>query len=833
MTTPRIGRNLLATSLIVSVLTACGGGGGGGSSPPPSGGSPSPAPAPAPAPTPTPTPPANTPVPPPGAGVTSGNTYGVTSTGRLVTFDRQDPALDTAIAITGLQSGETVLGIDIRAGGATPGQLYALGSTGRVYSVDTTSGVATQKSQLAADASDTTDPFSALSGTEYGVDFDDASDRLRVVSDNGQNLRIDVDSGATITDAALSSGGNARTGVNGAAYTNAFAAACRSSAYFIDSTTDELLTSSDASGGALTVVGPLGVDASAAGDLEVATAADGTNTGYAVLVVGGAATSYEINLGTGAAATAGPVTRLDENELVRDTAIAPPDTAPSQDPGDVYALTEGNKLLSFNATQPAKVCTSASFSGQQADEKIVGIDVRPADQQLYALGSTGRLYTVDKASAALTQKSVLVADLGDSEPYTALMGTTFGFDFNPGNDNIRVVSDTGLNFRVSPDDGMVTTDVVLNPAGSVAGEAAYGNNFAGVLTSSYYVIDSTSDSLQVVGRGTGNAINGDVTAVGSLGVGDVQSVAGFDILGNDNRGLAALNTAGSSSSDLYSINLQSGAATHVGAIGGGERISGLAYGKTSVAVIYGLTADGHLVSFKAMTPGTLDSDVAITGLDGSEAIVGIDFRPSDGRLYALTSAGKLYTLDTATGAASGAVTLTANTLDTTAPYSGLSGTRFGIDFGSVDDQLRVQSDTGQNLRVNLADNTVITDGTPNVGGTPAQLYATAFTNPYVGATTSVHYALNMANNSLVRQTSISGALTTHGPLTVGGSPGSFQLEGGFDIAGGENGLAVVALLPTGATQSTLYRMSLGTGQLTSMGTVGSSAAIRDIAVQLQ
>jgi hypothetical protein len=287
--------------------------------------------------------------------VTSGDTYGVTSTGRLVTFDRADPALDTAIAITGMQSGETVLGIDIRAGGSAPGQLYALGSTGRVYTVDTTTGVATQKSQLAADSSDTSDPFTALSGTEYGVDFDDASDRLRVVSDTGQNLRIDVDSGATITDAALS-----RSGVNGAAYSNAFAAACRSTAYFIDSTTDELLTSSDANGGALTVVGPLGVDASAAGDLEVATAADGTNTGYAVLVVGGAATSYEINLGNGTAASAGPVTRLDDNEVLRDTAIAPPATDPTQDPGDVYAVTESGRLVSFGSTSPGRCSSPAS-----------------------------------------------------------------------------------------------------------------------------------------------------------------------------------------------------------------------------------------------------------------------------------------------------------------------------------------------------------------------------------------------------------------------------------------------------------------------------------------
>ena len=79
---------------------------------------------------------------------------------------------------------------------------------------------------------------------------------------------------------------------------------------------------------------------------------------------------------------------------------------------------------------------------------------------MYALGSTGRLYTVDTATAALTLKSTLVAALGDvTAPYAGLLGTEFGVDFNPGNDLVRVVSDTGQNFRVTPDDGVVTTDV--------------------------------------------------------------------------------------------------------------------------------------------------------------------------------------------------------------------------------------------------------------------------------------------------------------------------------------------------------------------------------------
>src|SRR5262245_66339962 len=121
MTTYRSGRDLLVAGLILSALTGCGGGGGGNDSPPPA--------APSPPPSVPPPPPAG--VPAPGAGVTSGDTYGVTSTGRLVTFDRAAPALDTAIAITGLQASETVVGLDVPAAGTPPGALYAVRSTRR------------------------------------------------------------------------------------------------------------------------------------------------------------------------------------------------------------------------------------------------------------------------------------------------------------------------------------------------------------------------------------------------------------------------------------------------------------------------------------------------------------------------------------------------------------------------------------------------------------------------------------------------------------------------------------------------------------------------------
>lgn len=749
-----------------------------------------------------------------------------------MTFDREDPALDTAIAITGLQSGETVLGIDIRAGGATPGQLYALGSTGRVYTVDTTTGVATQKSTLTADAGDSTDAFTQLSGTEFGVDFNDAADRLRVVSDTGQNLRIDVDSGATITDTALS-----RTGVNGAAYTNAFAAACRSTAYYLDSTTDQLLTTTDPNGGVLTAVGPLGVDASAVSDFEIASDTTG-NKGYAVLVVSGAATSYEIDLATGTAATAGPVTRLDSGELVRDTTIAST-SGPAQDPGDLYAVTESGRLVSFISSAPQKVCTSVQFSGQQASETILSVDVRPADQNLYALGSTGRLYNLDEGTGALTLKGTLIAGGGPNDPYLGIEGTEHGVDFNPGNDLLRIVGDNGFNARVLNLDAVggttVTTDPDLNPAGTTAiGAAAYGNGVAGTNISTFFMIDATNNALYSLG-----AFTGTVTQIGTtLGLGDVSGVGGFDIYGTNNRGIAALSVGAETGSTLYNVQLNTGVATTIGAIGTGERVRSLTYAMAPTATLWGLTSTGRLVSFTLQAPATFLTDTAVTGLQGGESLVAIDVRPANGQLYGLTSTGRLVPVDPTTGVAGVGITLTANPADTAAPiYTALSGTRFGMDFHAFDDLLRIHSNTGQSLRVVTADGTVSqdTDLQAPAGLGPPQVVGTAYANNYVGGGSTVSYVVDAGNNRVLRHSSIAGTMEFIGAGTgMDIVAGGIQAEGDMDIAGGENGLMLAALLPTGATQSILYRIAPATGLGATLGAIGPAGTVlTDFAIQLQ
>ena len=82
-------------------------------------------------------------------------------------------------------SREPALAIDLRP---STGQIYLLGSTSRLYVVNPADGVVTAVGVA----------FSpALSGTTFGFDFDPV-DRIRVVSDTGQNLRLNPDTGAVV-----------------------------------------------------------------------------------------------------------------------------------------------------------------------------------------------------------------------------------------------------------------------------------------------------------------------------------------------------------------------------------------------------------------------------------------------------------------------------------------------------------------------------------------------------------------------------------------------------------------------------------------------------------
>jgi hypothetical protein len=218
-------------------------------------------------------------------------------------------------------------------------------------------------------------------------------------------------------------------------------------------------------------------------------------------------------------------------------------------------ISNGTTLVGFDSATPSILQGSAPITGLQAGETIVGIDVRPANGQIYGIGSTSRLYRID----ATTAQAVAIGGVFA----TPLSGTAFGVDFNPTVDRIRVVSDTDQNLRINPDTGAIAAvDTAINPATNDLVGAAYSNNVAGATSTTLFVIDSVADTLLTQGSPNGSPTSpntGTVFPIGPLGV-NATGVTGFDISG---AGVAYL----SINSVLYTVNLTTGAATAAGTIG--------------------------------------------------------------------------------------------------------------------------------------------------------------------------------------------------------------------------------------------------------------------------
>nr|WP_084362398.1 DUF4394 domain-containing protein [Caldimonas taiwanensis] len=97
------------------------------------------------------------------------------------------------VRLHGIAEGESIVGMDYRV---ARGQLYALSDQGRLYTLDPTQG----RFQPVG----TADGRPRLDGRAVGFDFNPVADRLRIVTDRGQNLRMHPDTGALVdADAAV------------------------------------------------------------------------------------------------------------------------------------------------------------------------------------------------------------------------------------------------------------------------------------------------------------------------------------------------------------------------------------------------------------------------------------------------------------------------------------------------------------------------------------------------------------------------------------------------------------------------------------------------------
>jgi hypothetical protein len=226
--------------------------------------------------------------------------YGVTTTNLLVSFNSGTPGtILSSVAITGLQAGETILGIDFRP--ATK-QLYGLGSTSRLYTVSLSTGAATViGSQFTP----------ALSGTAFGFDFNPTVDRIRVTSSAGQNLRLNPNNATVVIDtnlayAAADVNAGATPRVVGSAYTNNFSGATTTTLYDIDSNLDILVNQNPPNNGTLNTVGFLGFNTSDLVGFDISRV---SGAAFASLTApaGAASQFFTVNLTTGAVTLVGTI----------------------------------------------------------------------------------------------------------------------------------------------------------------------------------------------------------------------------------------------------------------------------------------------------------------------------------------------------------------------------------------------------------------------------------------------------------------------------------------------------------------------------------------------
>lgn len=247
--------------------------------------------------------------------------------------------------------------------------------------------------------------------------------------------------------------------------------------------------------------------------------------------------------------------------------------------------------------------------------------------------------------------------------------------------------------------------------------------------------------------------------------------------------------------------------------------------------IIGLAPDNILVRFDTDSRKS-NSPISVKGLGGDD-LQCIDFRPANGKLYGLTDADKIYTIDIKTGAATFVSTLNIS-------FNG--GFQSGCDFNPVVDRLRVVGSNDQNFRINVDTGAVATlPGAPaNTSDTPLA-YATgdvnagvdpnitgaAYTNSFAGppspvgvtppTRTTVLYGIDYDLNVLVIQNPPNaGTLNTVGSLGV-----NFDPIGGFDIFSPSAGNNVAFAL----SSSDLYTINLATGAAKKLGDLSRSGFI--------
>jgi hypothetical protein len=220
---------------------------------------------------------------------------GITSANEIARFDAANPAMATRTAITGLDTGDRFVGIDLRPSNNT---IYGLTLSNRLYTLNESTGAATFVAALSS---------TVINGAQgWGLDFNPVADfagatSLRVVGSMGGNFAINAVTGAVTVATPIAAGHS------GVAYINSSPAGAPTTTglYYINGATDTLaFAATGFNAPTITTVGALGLDVLNANGFEIL----GNGMAYAALNRDGGTLGtglYGINLMTGAATMVG------------------------------------------------------------------------------------------------------------------------------------------------------------------------------------------------------------------------------------------------------------------------------------------------------------------------------------------------------------------------------------------------------------------------------------------------------------------------------------------------------------------------------------------------
>lgn len=553
----------------------------------------------------------------------------------LIQFDISNPnQLNSPVPVTGLGPGETLVGIDVRP---QTGKLYGLTRSGggvRLYVISPQTGVAVPLTPTPVQFDDGQGNPVAVEGTRFEFDFNPTVDRIRVVTNAGQNFRlnpntgqiIDGNTGSPTAVAGVNPDGpinGAATALDGTAYTNNAPNVSVTTQYTLDAASNSLLIQNPPNSGTQTQPRPITLkgsplDFTAVNGFDIPAGIDVTTAnqpasgqGLAVLTVAGTPGLYRIDLATGAADRLGDLGSNMGLGAVQGFA-----TQSEPIPGGVPLIgLSGTNLLRFNSARLDRL-TPVGITGIPMGETLVGIDLRPATGQLFGLSvnsvaNTATLLLLDPQTGAATPigtpGQIALVD-GSGQPVDLPEGG-FGIDFNPTVDRLRVVTSSGLNFRINPitgaavdgdNGGAAGTVAGINPDGAIRGATtrvdatAYTNSFSqvmGRMATTQYTLDAASNSLLIQNPPNSGTQTNQLPLTLNGAVLNFDEANGFDIpsgvqVATSNaaaagRGFAALRVNGSTG--LYAIELSTGAATLLGPIA--APLSGLAVADAPVGAV--------------------------------------------------------------------------------------------------------------------------------------------------------------------------------------------------------------------------------------------------------